>query len=73
MQCKKCGSENLGVMVDITISMPIKYYYALTKSAFRSKDIKMWGANWPKADIICHDCCYSTGLEREQNNADGRD
>lgn len=62
--CKKCGSTNLGVMFDITVSAPIEYYHNFSKKAMQDKSVKLWGADWGKADIICNDCLYSTGLER---------
>lgn len=71
MKCKKCGSENLGVMFDVIVSAPIKYYYNFSKQAMRDKGVRLWGADWHKADIVCGDCYYSTALNKNAaTNAD---
>ena len=67
IKCSKCGSTNLGFMGELTISAPIEYYHRLSKQAIRSKGIRIWGFDWGKANIICSDCFYSSGLDREKN------
>jgi hypothetical protein len=56
LKCIKCGSENVKIMVDITISLHPKYIRRLTKKAFQSKDVRLCGANWGEATIMCADC-----------------
>ena len=38
MKCK-CGSENLELMVDATLSVPMDYYRKLSKTKLREKRI----------------------------------
>lgn len=66
MKCKKCGSTKLSFMGDLTISAPIEYFHNLSKKTLRGKDVRIWGFNWEKADIICGDCFYSSRLGRKE-------
>ena len=52
MKCK-CGSENLELMVDATLSVPMDYYRKLSKTKQR---IKLWGVRWNKSELFCSDC-----------------
>lgn len=65
-RCPKCGSENVTFMADVTISAPMKFFHRMNKRAFRSKDVMLWCVDWRRADIVCHDCLYSTGLGRDK-------
>lgn len=65
-RCPKCGSENVTFMADVTISAPMEFYHNLSKRAFRRKEVQLWGVDWHRADIVCHDCLYSTGLDRDK-------
>ena len=67
IKCAKCGSTNLGFMGDLTISAPIEFFHRLSKAVLRSKDIRIWGFDWGKADIICNDCYYSSALDHDCN------
>lgn len=64
MNCEKCGSDKLSFMAHIIISSPIRYFNKLSKKAIASKDIKIWGVDWDKVNIICGDCGYSTLSKR---------
>lgn len=70
MKCKKCGGENLSIMFELIVSAPIKYYHNFSKQAMRDKSVRLWGADWHKADIVCGDCFYSTALDKQLTNAD---
>jgi hypothetical protein len=47
------------MMVDITITMPSSMESKLTKKAFQTKDIQIYGASWHNATYICPDCGFT--------------
>lgn len=54
MKCPKCGTEMVWMgNVTILIKKPDKYLHKLTKKAFQSKDIELWGADWFGGDLFC--------------------
>jgi hypothetical protein len=42
------------------ISAPIYYFHNITKKAFKSKDVQIWGADWQKTSIHCMDCHWDS-------------
>lgn len=56
MKCQNCGSENLGMMIDVAMSMDFDKYMNLHKTDLRKADVKIWGVDWAEADIICKKC-----------------
>lgn len=54
MKCPKCGTEMVW-MGDVTILMRNcdKHYCHLTKKAFASKDIELWGASFDRDALMC--------------------
>lgn len=59
IKCVKCGSENLKFSVNLSIYAPIKFIRKLSKRALRSKDIKLWGADWENLTIYCSACGHT--------------
>ena len=54
MKCPKCGTEMVWVGdVQILIKDTDKYLYKLSKKAFRSKDIELWGVDWDRGALFC--------------------
>ncbi len=54
MKCPKCGQEMVW-MGDVTILIKDtdKYLYKLSKKAFQSKDIELWGVDWEGGHLFC--------------------
>lgn len=63
MKCENCGSEDLDIMLDITISIPQELYHNLHKQDFKRSDVKIYSANWSSADFICKKCGYVKSAE----------
>ena len=57
IKCPYCGVE-MGVMADVTITIPSSYYRKLTKETFRKKELQIWGVDWEYADFICPKCGF---------------
>ena len=54
MKCPKCGADMVWMgNVQILIKDTDKYFHRLSKKAFRSKDIELWGVDWSKGDLFC--------------------
>lgn len=54
MKCPICGADMVWVgEVTILIKDTDKYFYRLSKKAFRSKDIELCWVNWGKGDLFC--------------------
>lgn len=54
MKCPKCGQEMVWMgSVYILIKDLDKYLYKLTKKAFKTKDIEIWGVDWDAGDLFC--------------------
>lgn len=54
MKCPKCGTEMVWMgNVQIEIKDLDKYFHKLTKKAFQSKDIEIWGVDWDGGDLFC--------------------
>lgn len=54
MKCPKCGTEMMWMgNVQILIKDTDKYFHQLSKKAFRSKDIELWGADWGGGTLFC--------------------
>ena len=46
MKCPKCGTEMVWMgNIQIVIRDTDKYFHNLSKKAFQSKDIELWGAD----------------------------
>lgn len=83
MKCPKCGTDMVWMgNVKILIKDTDKYYHKLSKKAFRSKDIELWGVDWSKGDLFCPNYlnCGNHPLlkgeadtRQEGNNADTSD
>lgn len=56
MKCEKCNSENIKIMVDIGLIIPLDMIFKISKKGIRRKEVQIQYANWPKAKIICSDC-----------------
>lgn len=39
--------------VQIVIKDTDKYFHRLSKKAFRSKDIELWGVDWDRGALFC--------------------
>lgn len=64
MTCPKCKiTNNIDVMVDITVSIPAEKYRHLSKRDIRLKDIRLWGADWDHCSFICPQCYYTGDLK----------
>ena len=61
--CPKCGSDKLRFSVSLFINAPIEKYRRLSKTALKSKDVEIWGADWPNAEFVCKKCGY--GWDRQ--------
>lgn len=59
--CPKCGSENVDMMVDITLVTDAKYAHNLSKKALYAKKTEVWGAYWDRAHFFCKnpDCGHN--------------
>ena len=54
MKCPKCGKEMVWMgNVTILIKDTDKYLYKLSKKAFQSKDIEIWGVDWEEGNLFC--------------------
>jgi len=54
MKCPICGTDMVWMgNVTILIKDLDKYFYKLTKKAFQSKDIEIWGVNWDIGEVFC--------------------
>ena len=54
MKCPICGTEMVWMgNVQIEIKDLDKYFYKLTKKAFRSKDIELWSVDWDRGTLFC--------------------
>ncbi len=66
--CKKCGSSNILVIAEVTISMPVNNFHNLTKKAISSRGVRLWGVDWEKASFVCGNCFYTKRLEKNVEN-----
>ncbi len=68
MKCPKCGTELVWMgNVQIVIRDTDKYYHRLSKKAFQSKDIELWGVDWERGELFCPNylsCGYHPALFR---------
>lgn len=54
MKCPKCGTEMVWMgNVCILIKDTDKYFHKLTKKAFQTKNIEIWGVDWDMGDLFC--------------------
>ena len=54
MKCPKCGTEMVWMEnVCILIKDTDKYFHKLTKKAFQTKNIEIWGVDWNMGDLFC--------------------
>ena len=54
MKCPICGTEMVWMgSVQIEIKDTDKFLYRLSKKAFRSKDIEIWGVDWDRGKLFC--------------------
>ena len=54
MKCPECGTEMVWMgNVQIEIKDLDKYFHQLTKKAFQSKDVVIWGVDWANGDLFC--------------------
>ena len=54
MKCPICGTEMVWMgSVQILIKDTDKFLYRLSKKAFRSKDVEIWGVDWDRGDLFC--------------------
>lgn len=54
MKCPICGTEMVWMgNVTILIKDVDKYYYKLTKKAFQTKDVEIWGVDWDRGNLFC--------------------
>lgn len=54
MKCPRCGTEMVWMgNVKIEIKDLDKFFHKLTKKAFQSKDIEIWGVDWDHGDLFC--------------------
>ncbi len=54
MKCPTCGTEMVWMgNVQIVIRDTDKYFHQLSKKAFRSKDVELWGVDWDGGDLFC--------------------
>ena len=58
--------------IQISIKDTDKYLYRLTKKAFQSKDIEIWGVDWDRGDLFCPNYleCGNHPIIRAQREAD---
>ena len=60
ISCQHCGSENVRIQGQATLSAPGELMYKFSKSNLRRKDVYLMGVNWETCDIICGDCSRVT-------------
>lgn len=54
MKCPKCGMDMVWMgEVIILIKDTDKYFHKLSKNAFRSKDIEIFGVDWENGNLYC--------------------
>ena len=54
MKCPKCGTEMVWMgNVTILIKDTDKYFHKLTKKAFQTKDVEIWGVDWNMGNLFC--------------------
>lgn len=54
MKCPICGTEMVWMgNVQILIKDTDMFLYRLSKKAFRSKDVEIWGVDWDKGTLFC--------------------
>jgi len=58
MYCQKCDGTNIRIHVDLTVSIDADHAHRINKTTFRDKEVELWSANWPKAQVICNDCGF---------------
>jgi len=58
MKCIQCGSEDVRIGVNVFMYIHPKYDSKLTKKAIATKDVEIWGANWPGMSVVCRSCGY---------------
>lgn len=54
--CPRCGSDDVVMVVDVSITIPAKWESALTKRRLSSRLAQVNGASWDLAILICRNC-----------------
>jgi hypothetical protein len=52
MKCDTCGAE-MRVKVELFLDIPFSKWCRLSKKSLRESDVRVDGANWPKASLYC--------------------
>ncbi len=66
--CPNCQSKDLSFSVNLFIHAPVKYYLGLSKSALRSKEVTLQGADWLNSRMWCNNCGHSTSDPKEKQH-----
>lgn len=53
MRCPTCKKGCLRVQVDLFLDVPAELMHGLSKAALRRREVRVMGANWPKARTYC--------------------
>lgn len=70
--CPKCGSGELYTNVRLSVAIPLKSLYSITKTLLSSSKAKIIAAE-RNYDFYCLNCCYASQLKnakRREPNAD---
>lgn len=54
--CEICGSDDIRMQVQATISAPAELNHLFSKSNLRRKDVYLLGVNWETGDFLCSNC-----------------
>ena len=56
MKCGRCGRyTTLRIKVELFLDIPIYMAHLINKNTIRGSDVRIDGANWPKATVYCND------------------
>lgn len=56
VKCPYCGSNNLKLKVEASISIDPKDIYRVSNSTFKKESTEIENICWDKTQIICEDC-----------------
>lgn len=52
--CPQCNEpDSIEIMVDVTMIIPARMESQISKTNIKSKDVRIYAANWPRAHYLC--------------------
>ena len=58
--CIHCGSPDVRLMAQMTVTFPAHMEHNLTAKNRRSKEFRVTGVQWETVDVICSKCSHVT-------------